>query len=68
MDGAGLSGSTAVVDTGIPVWKPSAAGRVWPKEASAFLTLLTVVVLLLHIARDPLWLTGGGRSVGISFL
>ena len=29
---------------------------------------LTVVVLLLHIARDPLWLAGGGRSVGISFL
>ena len=39
MEGAGLSGSTAVVDTGIPVWKPSAAGRVLPKEASAFLTL-----------------------------
>ena len=39
MDGAGLSGTTAVVDTGVPVWEPSAAGRVLPKEASAFLTL-----------------------------
>ena len=37
------------------------------KGGKRFPDPLTVVVLLLHIARDPPWLAGGGWSVAFPF-